>query len=193
MNYLAHLYLAGEDDEALVGNLIGDFLKGEKLHQFTEPVRTAIRHHLRIDAFTDAHPLHLQSRRRILPPMRRYAGILVDVYYDHFLARNWSDYSSIPLREFADRCYQALRKHEAILPERLRLAAPRMIEHDWLCSYGEIEGIATTLRRLSRRLKRENPLAGGVAELVRSYPELEADFRLFFPELVTFSRGSLQY
>jgi acyl carrier protein phosphodiesterase len=142
-----------------------------------------------VDRFTDAHPIPRASRNRIGPERRRYGGVLVDVFYDHFLARHWSEFHPEPLDRFTARCYAALRAHEPVLPERLRLALPHMVEHDWLGSYREVDGIALTLARLSRRVRRENPLAGGAEELIRHYDALEADFRAFLPDLVREVRG----
>lgn len=186
MNYLAHLYLADEDPESIVGNLLGDFLRGTRPEAFSPAVQAGIRRHFRVDAFTDDHPTPRLSRSRIGPERRRYGGVLVDIFYDHFLARHWSEFHPEPLDRFTARCYRALQEYEAHLPERLRLALPHMVEHDWLGSYRDVEGIARTLTRLSRRVRRENPLnlAEGAQDLVRRYDAFEADFRAFFPELV---------
>lgn len=189
MNYLAHLYLADDTPESLLGNLLGDFLRGVRVQDFPLEVQAGIRRHFQVDAFTDTHPVPLESRRRIAAPQRRFGGVLVDIFYDHFLARHWREFSSEPLEAFSQRAYAALASQETLLPERLRHALPRMREEDWLASYREVEGVRTTLRRLSRRLRREHDLAAGVDELIRSYAALEADFRRFFPELVRSVRG----
>lgn len=184
MNYLAHLYLADNTPQSLLGNLLGDFLKGARVEDFPLEIQAGIRRHFQVDVFTDAHPVPLESRRRIAPPQRRFGGVLVDVFYDHFLARHWREFSPEPLDAFTARTYAALGSQEALLPERLRHALPRMREEDWLGSYREVDGVRNTLRGLARRLRREHDLAAGAEELVRHYAELEADFRLFFPDLV---------
>jgi acyl carrier protein phosphodiesterase len=189
LNYLAHLYLADDTPESLLGNLLGDFLKGARVEDFPAEVQVGIRRHFQVDAFTDVHPIPLESRRRIAPPQRRYGGVLVDIFYDHFLTRHWREFSPEPLEAFTARAYAAFASQEALLPERLRHALPRMREEDWLGSHREVDGVRNTLRRLSRRLRREHDLAAGADELVRSYAELEADFRLFFPDLVRSVRG----
>lgn len=189
MNYLGHLYLADGTPESLLGNLLGDFLKGVSLEQFPDPVRRGIQQHLRVDAFTDSHPLFRRSRARVQPPHRRYAGVLVDVFYDHFLARHWHEYSPVPLPTFAGEFYTVLEAHQALLPEPLRRMAPRMAAEDWLCSYARLDGIDRTLRRLSRRLSRENGLGEAIVELEREYAALETDFRGFFPDLIAHVRS----
>jgi acyl carrier protein phosphodiesterase len=192
MNYLAHLYLAGDAPEAIVGNLMGDFVKGSALSEYSEPIRAGIRLHRRIDAFTDAHPVVAGSRRLIGPEHRRYAGVLVDIFYDHFLARSWAAYSSVPLPEFAARVYQVLRTHDRLLPDRLRRVAASMSANDWLGSYAEVVGIEAALARAARRLTRENAMAAGAAELTANYDGLRAHFDCFFPALVQYVRGLRQ-
>ncbi len=188
MNYLAHLYLAGTTDEALVGNLLGDFVRGTiRVDDWPAEIARGIQLHRRIDSFTDSHPLVLQSKQRISPERRRVAGIIVDVCYDHFLARHWERFSDIPLRSFTSRVYQALQKHEALLPERLRRMAPRMAAEDWLHSYRDAETAAFVLERIALRLRAPNALAGSGAELMANYEQLEADFLRFFPSAIDYA------
>ena len=120
MNYLAHLYLAEQSSEGLLGGLLGDFVKGRLDDRYTDTVRRGIALHRAIDSYTDAHPLHLESRNRIGRQRRRYAGIIIDVCYDHFLSRCWADYSSESLGCFTERVYDVLRQHQESLPDRLR-------------------------------------------------------------------------
>lgn len=183
MNYLAHLVLAEQNRQGLLGSLLGDFVKGPLDDRLPETVRRGIRLHRAIDSFTDAHPLHLESRNRIGPSRRRYAGIIVDVCYDHFLSRHWADYSSENLTEFAARVYDVLREHRDDLPDRLRRIAPRMIEDDWLGSYAELANVGRALDGIARRITRTNPLAGALPEIEENYAALEEDFRRFFPLL----------
>lgn len=182
MNYLAHLRLSPPEPDWWVGSLLADFSRGVDLTAFSPAVRKAVTLHFRLDAFTDAHPVVRESKARIRPPHRRYAGVLVDVFYDHFLARLWEDYSEVPLATFASRVYAALAEREALLPERMRRACAAMISDDWLRSYCEVSGIDAALRRMSRRLTRENHLDTGAEALRAEYEALEDDFRRFFPE-----------
>lgn len=185
MNYLAHLYLAEQSREGLLGSLLGDFVKGPLDDRHTEIVRRGIRLHRAIDSFTDAHPLHLESRNRIGRTRRRYAGIIVDVCYDHFLSRYWSDYSSENLAEFSARVYDVLREHRDDLPDRLQRIAPHMIADDWLGSYADLANVGRALDGIARRIKRSNNLAGALTEIELNYAALDDDFRRFFPALET--------
>lgn len=192
MNYLAHLHLGGQQPAELLGSLYGDFVKGPLAARWPEPIEAGIRLHRRIDAFTDRHPQVLLAKARFPSERRRYAGILVDLFFDHCLAANWSQYADEPLAQFTARVYRAL-DDEAELPGKLALIAPRMAAQDWLGSYREFEVLEQVVAGMSRRLSRPDGLAGGVAELARLYRPLSEDFRLFYPELQAFARGDLQH
>ena len=183
MNYLAHFYLAEQSSEGLLGSLLGDFVKGRLDDRFPQTVRRGIALHRAIDSFTDAHPLHLESRNRIGGERRRYAGIIIDVCYDHFLCRHWAEYSSESLDRFAARVYDILREHQDALPDRLRRMVPHMIANDWLGSYAELENVGRALDGIAERIVRSNPLAGAVIEIEANYGELDGDFQRFFPQL----------
>ena len=188
MNFLAHLYLADDTPESIMGNLMGDFLKGVDVEAYPQAVRAGIRMHQRVDSFTDAHPVVARSKRRMPPPYRRYAGVLVDVFYDHFLAVGWGDYSpETSLDCFAQRAYGVLTENRDSLPPRLRRMVPFMVEQDWLSGYRTIEGIDRVLGGLSRRLKRENPLPTAISQLEEHYGPLRSDFAEFFPELIAYA------
>jgi acyl carrier protein phosphodiesterase len=187
MNYLAHALLSRHSPEAILGALLGDFVKGPLDTRYSSAVREAILLHRAIDRYTDAHPVALASRARVGPERRRFAPILVDVFYDHFLARHWSDYCEIPLAQFAAQVYQVLLGHRAELPERLQVVAPRMAAHDWFSAYAEIGGIAAAVDGIAwrlRRFPRAAVLRGGVDELTCHYRDFEGDFRSFFPQLM---------
>ena len=183
MNYLAHFYLAEQSSEGLLGSLLGDFVKGRLDDRFPQTVRRGIALHRAIDSFTDAHPLHLESRNRIGGERRRYAGIIIDVCYDHFLCRHWAEYSSESLDRFAARVYDILREHQDALPDRLRRMVPHMIANDWLGSYAELVNVGRALDGIAERIVRSNPLAGAVIEIEANYRELDGDFQRFFPQL----------
>jgi acyl carrier protein phosphodiesterase len=188
MNYLAHLYLAPPGDDALLGSLMGDFVKGPLPGGYPPGIAHAMILHRRIDAFTDAHPRVRVSRERVSGPRRRFAGIMVDLFYDHFLARHWHRYCEERLDAFTRRVYALLAEREHTLPPRLREVAARMRETDWLGSYREIGNIHVALDRMSLRLRRGNRLRGAAEELEGKYDEFEADFRTFFPDLTHFAR-----
>lgn len=186
MNYLAHLYLAEDDDAALVGNLLGDFIKGRIHTRLDSPIYRGVRLHRAVDRFTDAHPIHRRSRRRISTMRRRYAGIIVDMAYDHFLARHWSQLRERSLEQFAQRVYEALYRYYAELPPRLRQILPHMVREDWLTGYRDVDNIALALDRLSQRLSRPTALLGAIDEILSVYQQLESDFMRLLPALERF-------
>ena len=186
MNYLAHLHLGGDQPAQLLGSLYGDFVKGWLSGQWPPEIEAAIGLHRRIDAFTDSHPLLAASRARFPLTRRRYAGILLDVFFDHCLARHWQDYAAEPLAQFSGRVYQVLLQ-EPQLPERLARIAPRMAEQDWLGSYRDFAVLQQVLVGMQRRLSRPQGLDGALEELERLYDPLLADFREFYPQLQAFA------
>lgn len=181
VNHLAHFLLSGSSPEALAGSLLGDFVKGRVSDSYHPPVRDAILLHRRIDAFTDSHPVVARSRHRISSGRRRYAGILVDLFYDHFLARSWEVHAAVSLPDFCAAVYAGLDAGRDLLPERAARMATRMAAEDWLISYREVDGITAALARVSRCLSRPNDLGDATEELLGSYSALTADFDEFFP------------
>ncbi len=187
MNYLAHLYLSADSSETLVGGLLGDFVKGPlATGRYPPEVLAAIDLHRRIDGFVDRHPVTMRGRARFAPRFRRYAGILLDLFHDHFLARDWAEHADEPLARFADRAYRAFAHHATLLPPRALWVTRAMARDDWLGSYGDADGVRRALRGLSWRLTRANPLASGHVELARDYRALEADFRDLLPDVRAF-------
>jgi acyl carrier protein phosphodiesterase len=187
MNYLAHLYLSPPEEDAWLGSLLGDFVKGAIGERYAPPVAAAIRLHRRIDSFTDAHAAVQRSKARISRARRRYAGIMIDMFYDHFLARSWEEFHDEPLAAFSARVYALLERRHAELPESMRFVAQRMATHDWFGAYASAATIHGALDRISARLRRANRLAGGGEELLADYAGFEADFRAFLPEAKAFA------
>jgi acyl carrier protein phosphodiesterase len=190
MNYLAHIYLAEDTEESLLGNVMGDFVKGHIGGGLHPEIVKGIRTHRKVDVFTDSHEVFRASRRLISPGRRRFSGIIMDLAFDHLLAKNWSSYSDRDLGAFIRRTYDVLLRRKDVLPEKFRLSLPRMIEEDWLGSYRTMEGAGIAIDRISGRLKRrfgrENTLIGAIEEVERNYGELESNFNAFFPELISF-------
>ncbi|MBS1794148.1 MAG: DUF479 domain-containing protein [Acidobacteria bacterium] len=186
MNYLAHLYLSDRTDDGFAGSLLGDFVSGSVAGRFGAAVESEILMHRRIDAFTDAHPVVKRSKARISGNLRKYAGVLVDVFYDHFLAVDFEKYSDVALADFSKNVYRALVHHQKLFPEAFQRRILAIAEFDLLGSYASLDGIATALVRISGRIRRRNELAEGIADLKNNYAELRADFAEFFPELVEF-------
>ncbi len=186
MNYLAHLLLAGTGDDAILGSLLGDFVKGCPEGRFSAGVSEAIRLHRKIDSYSDAHRITRRSRNRISPLRRRFAGIIVDVGYDHFLSRHWRRFSPMDLDRFVQRVYAVLSRHRPLLPERLSRILPCMISENWLGGYIRLAHVGDALDRIAGRLSRGGRFLRAVTEIEEHYEPLEADFLSFFPELVSF-------
>lgn len=187
MNYLAHLFLAGDSAESLIGNLAGDFVKGVLAERFTPGIRDGIRLHRRIDAFTDAHPNVAAFRRVLIPEQGHYARVISDVFFDHFLVVHWTRYSDETLDGFLARVWAAIDPHATQLPGRLRFIYPRIRDEGWLQSYAEIGAIHFALSNLSRRLSRHPHLETATHHLIDSRAELERRFHDFFPDVIAFS------
>ncbi|MEQ9303153.1 MAG: ACP phosphodiesterase, partial [Marinoscillum sp.] len=156
MNFLAHLYLSGDDEELLVGNFIGDFVKGSQMEQYPERVQKGNRLHRSIDYFTDNHEVVLESKIRLREKFRHYAPVIVDVYYDHFLAKDWLKFSSTPLKKYTEDFYQTMDGYYDILPKGVIHMLSFMARDNWLYNYQFIEGINKALTGMSRRTKYEN-------------------------------------
>jgi acyl carrier protein phosphodiesterase len=189
MNFLLHLYLSGDDPEVIVGNFMGDFVKGrvdgEHPHIFGEGIVL----HRRIDSFAQQHPLFCRSRQRLASRYGLYRGVMVDLFYDHFLSAEWLAWSEEPLDIWLLRMRKIVEQHRSNLPERLRTLLP-VIFDELLPSYQLVEGIGRALERMSRRILRSNPLAGGERELVANYEGLREDFRGFMADVNAFTRVS---
>jgi acyl carrier protein phosphodiesterase len=192
VNYLAHLYLADHTGTSLAGSLMGDVVRGPLEGRYPLAIEQGIRLHRRVDSFTDSHPVVRAARTRLQSPYRRYAGILLDVFFDHCLALQWEQFHAEPLEQFVGRA------HRVLLREGLRLAHPGFVlrlsymrSRNLLLSYRGLDGVERALQGLSARLSRENPLASGLDVLQPQYSTLENDFRLFFPELVRFAEAEI--
>ena len=185
MNYLAHTWLARYSDDAILGGLLGDFVFGKSILEDWRPsVRVEIIRHRRIDRYTDDHPA-VVAARALFGPLRRYSGIVLDVYFDHLLARDWRHWNDAPLDEFTTRVYRVLREHRDELPPRLQAIAPRMAAHDWLGSYAQRDNVDGVVRGIATRLSRNGErLVECLAVLRANEAEVDAAFEVFFPELI---------
>jgi acyl carrier protein phosphodiesterase len=181
VNFLAHLYLAGEDEDHIVGQVLADFLERGWRDRVSAGVLRGVRLHQKADLFTDRHDVFRRSRDRLPLELRRYAGIVVDIFYDHVLARNWDQFHSTPLEEFAQSRYRILEARTEEMTERLKAALPAMVTNDWLTSYRSADGVDRALRGVGRRLKRANPLPEAGAALRENREGFESDFFEFFP------------
>ncbi|GGX83235.1 DUF479 domain-containing protein [Massilia dura] len=190
MNYLAHVYLARHDDAAMVGAMLGDFVKANDVAAYPPGIAREITLHRHIDTYTDSHPAVLASKALFGEGRRRYAGIVLDVFYDHELSRHWRQWCDVPREALIARFYRALAAHEPILPARLREMLPYLVRQDWLGGYATFDGVEGTIARVSRRLSRNGELLrDGVQDLVRHRDAIAEGFERFFPDLVRFAEG----
>ncbi len=193
MNFLAHLYLSGDNHKIMLGNFIGDFVKGRNaLEQFDPEIIRGIQLHRAIDEFTDNHPIVTVSKNRLRPKYRHYSGVIVDVFYDHFLARNWDTYHTELLPDFADKAYGVIQSHDPILPKEVKFMMPYMIKGNWLVNYAKTEGIHRALSGMARRTPYESKMEQSVDDLKKNYAEFSQEFATFFPTLKQFATEFLQ-
>jgi len=188
MNYLAHLYLSFGNEEIMVGNFIADAVKGKQILNFSEKIQEGIRLHRMIDEYTDNHPVVDKSKALVRENYKKYSGVVIDMFYDHFVAANWRDFSDESLIMFTKRTYRTLFKYYFIMPVRMKKILPAMAAGNWLVSYESIENIGLALMGMSRRTKFETGFENGANDLRLHYKELFKDFQLFFPELISFSK-----
>jgi acyl carrier protein phosphodiesterase len=193
MNFLAHLYLSGPNPKIKVGNFIGDFVKGRSfINHFETGIAQGIELHRAIDYFTDHHPVVQESKNRLRPKYRHYSGVIVDVFYDHFLASNWKDFSEESLANFAAQSYQIIEEHKTILPEEVKGMMPYMVSGNWLLNYSKIEGIHRALSGISRRTSFPSKMEEAAEDLKQNRSGFEQEFNLFFPELQKFCQDWIE-
>ena len=183
MNFLAHIYLSGEDPWITVGNFIGDFVKGKALETYPELIRKGITLHRKIDEFTDNHEIVLKSKIRLRPTYRHYAPVIADVFYDHFLAVNWLDYHADKLEDFTAEFYGMIHQHHDLLPPSAQHMFEYMSTQDWLSNYRHITGINRALTGMSRRTRFDSGMETAVKELEKNYEAYQTEFKQFFPHL----------
>jgi len=193
MNYLAHIYLSEENEGITIGNFIADGIKGKKYLKFPEEIQKGIILHRAIDSFTDQHPIVKKSTKRLHKNYGHYSGVIVDILYDHFLAKNWKRYSDTPLEEYIDTFYILLRSNIEILPMRIQKMMPYMISDNWLLSYASLKGISKILYQMNYyRTKQKSKMNFAILELEKYYDEFESEFTSFFEELRTFSQHKIK-
>lgn len=184
MNFLAHFFLAFDEPDLMVGNFLADFLNKRESEMLSESVQKGILLHRAIDTFTDGHPEVKKSVQQLRPRHRKYAPVIVDVFYDYFLHRNWEKFSAIPKNHFSQKVYAALNDYYPHFPDFMQPRVKEMINAQWLDSYGSLEGLNYTFRRMRARTSHPEWLDGAVDSLEALTPQLEADFVAFFPDLI---------
>ena len=193
MNFLAHIYLSFDDDMITLGNFFADHIRGNKFKHFPIQIQRGILLHREIDTFTDSHPIAKQSSKRLHKNYSHYSRVIVDIYYDHFLAKHWSDYSEVSLKEYVENFYQLLEKHYELLPVATQRIMPYMVADNWLFHYANLEGISRVLHGMNRRTNNRSKMNFAIKDLQENYNDFENEFRLFFEELITFSREKLTH
>lgn len=193
MNYLAHFYLSPSDDEVLFGNFIGDTVKGKQWQSFPEKTREGILLHRYIDDFIDKHPFSRKSRKRIRKSFGITSSVVLDVYFDHFLSKNWLDYHEMDLKTFTQTTFDRLRPFKERMPSFYPVMVEKMESENWIKSYLSISGTAFVLGRMKKRVNFENNWEDAEEVLIENYNGLEEDFRLFFPEIIKGVENSFGY
>lgn len=188
MNFLAHALLAGDTPALIVGGVIGDWIKGPLPGTLPDDLAKGVALHRAIDSYAESNPAFCRSRSRVSADRRRYAGVLVDVFYDHLLARNWPAVNDRPLDEYCAGVYRLIEDRLNDLPVSSHRALTMMAEEDWLASYEHIEGIADVLDRMSRRARQPNPLANGEQEFLADVDGFAGDFHEWLDDTREFSR-----
>lgn len=194
MNYLAHLVIAQRSGTSLIGNFLGDFVKGKiEDIDLAREIKVGIAMHRKVDTYTDNHPVVKLSKQRISTNRRRFAGIIIDMAFDHLLATNWSAYCEQPIEQFVSEFYQQLEQNKSHLPATSLNIVPHMIAGNWLINYQSIDGIAFGINGISeryrRRFGRQNQLYGGAIEIEQNLANLTTDFNQFFPELLSYAES----
>ena len=192
MNFLAHIYLSGDNDLIKIGNFMADGIRGKQYENYPLEIQKGIILHRAIDTFTDAHPIFRQSTKRLHNNYHHYAGVIVDILYDHFLAKNWNKYSDEKLEDFVEQFYKSLHDNNNVLSERAIRIMPILIEENWLVSYKTIEGIKHILTQMDRRTKNQSKMQFATQELLEFYTEFEDEFTQFFNELILFSNDKIK-
>ncbi|WP_291136609.1 acyl carrier protein phosphodiesterase [Flavobacterium sp. UBA7663] len=183
MNYLAHIYLSGTNDLLKIGNFMADSIKGNDYEKFDSEIKKGILLHRHIDSFTDSHPIYRQSKHRLHEKYGHYSGVIMDILYDHFLAKNWSKFSDEKLEDYANNFYQLLQDNYDILTERIKGMMPYMIARNWFVSYATIAGLEMILFQMDYKTKHRANMQEAIVELQDFYTEFESEFFLFFEEL----------
>ena len=191
MNFLAHLFLSGDNEKIMVGNFIGDFVKGAQLNNYPIEIQKGITLHRKIDHFTDHHEVVRESKIRLRPKFRHYAPVIADVFYDHFLAKDWALFSKVPLKEYTEGFYKMINKYVDLLPSGVMNMLSYMSRDNWLYNYQFVEGIDRALSGMSRRTKFESKMEEAAQALELDYELYEMEFQKFFPELVNYVKEQL--
>ncbi len=188
MNFLAHLFLSGNNEELMVGNLLEDYVVGRIEHprnsHYSNTIKDGILLHRIIDSFTDTHVSVSTCKAVLYDKYHKYSAVLVDIFFDHYLATHWKTYSSEPFDDFRQRVHVSFQNHWSMLPEKMKPMIESMIKHDWLKNYSEFWGIERALMGISRRTVYESNMEKATEDLKMHYSLFDEQFALFFPEMM---------
>lgn len=184
MNFLAHIYLSGENDQVKVGNFIGDWIKGNEHKKYPPDIQKGILLHRSIDSFTDNHPIVKKSKSRLNDKYHKYSGIIIDIFYDHFLAHNWNVFSDMPLVDFTRNLNHCLVDNMSFLPPDIQEFIPRFMKRRWIESYATLEGIEHVLEGMTKHTSLPDKTADAIGILKSDYAEFKTEFFDYFPQLV---------
>jgi acyl carrier protein phosphodiesterase len=191
MNFLAHIYLSGDDELVKIGNFMADNIHGNKPEDFPPLIHKGIILHRAIDTYTDAHPVFRQSTKRLHPVYHHYSGVIVDIFYDHFLAKNWGKYHAEPLADYVEAFYKSLQDNYHLLTDSTKTMMPYMINNNWLLSYATTSGISRILTQMDHRTRHRSGMKQSINELKEFYAEFEEEFTIFFESLRAFAEDKL--
>jgi acyl carrier protein phosphodiesterase len=186
MNFLAHIYLSGSSDEIIVGNFIGDYVKGRKYNDYPDKIKEGILLHRHIDHFTDKNPIVRKTKGHFQENYGKYAGVVVDILYDHFLANNWRLYCNISLDKFIGDIFETLESFFDVFPQKVKSFFPSFVNNNWLGKNITLNGIEGVLRGMSRRTSLPNETGNAMKTITGNYKEMEKEFNCYFPELIDF-------
>jgi acyl carrier protein phosphodiesterase len=192
MNFLAHLYLSQNNTNLMIGNFIADHIRGNNYEHFSKEIQQGVFLHRAIDTFTDAHKVVRKSKRRLHARYRHYDGVIIDIFYDYFLAKNWADFSEIPLSLYTDSVNELFHKISAELPIKSQQFIKYMIEYNILFNYKYKDGIEKVLNGMNHRTKGKSKMNLAIEDLRNLEAELQEDFNLFFKDLITHTNQKIK-
>jgi acyl carrier protein phosphodiesterase len=184
MNFLAHIYLSGENDQVKIGNFIGDWIKGNDFNKYPADIKKGILIHRSIDSYTDNHPIVRQSKSRLNDKYHKYSGVIIDIFYDHFLSVNWDTYSSVSISDFTNGLNNCLTAYMEFLPAPIQEFIPRFMKNRWMESYGTPDGIEKVLEGMSRHTSLPDKTIDAIEILKIYYTEFQNEFNEYFPTLI---------
>ncbi|MFO7843194.1 MAG: ACP phosphodiesterase [Bacteroidales bacterium] len=184
MNFLAHIYLSGKEEQIKIGNFMGDYIKGKAFHIYPDKIKEGILLHRYIDSFTDSNKNTLEAKQLFTPKYRKYSGIIIDIIYDHFLAGNWEQFSSIHLKDYIENFHQLLYKYQEMMPSDVQEMFPRLIRNQRLYSYRKIEGIKDVLSTMAKYTSLPDHSEFAIITLQENYGYLKNLFFKFFKEII---------